>query len=75
MATFSMPTRKMIPTPTYFQSAGGPSLIENHDYPAYVKLPEIGRGITTHAKPKAVIVFSAYWQAGAEIIVINTAIT
>lgn len=33
------------------------------DHPAYRKLKEIGKEITTKVKPKAVVVFSAHWQA------------
>lgn len=32
------------------------------DHPAYTKLQEIGKEITTKVKPKAVVVFSAHWQ-------------
>lgn len=43
------------------------------DHPAYRKLGEIGREITTMVKPKAVVVFSAHWQAGRDTIQVNTA--
>lgn len=43
------------------------------DHPAYRKLGEIGREITTKVKPKAVVVFSAHWQAGRDTIQVNTA--
>jgi aromatic ring-opening dioxygenase catalytic subunit (LigB family) len=43
------------------------------DHPAYRKLGEIGREITTKVKPKAVVVFSAHWQAGRNTIQVNTA--
>lgn len=43
------------------------------DHPAYRKLGEIGREITTKVKPKAVVVFSAHWQAGRNSIQVNTA--
>ena len=33
------------------------------NHPAFKKLQEIGREITTKVKPKAVVVFSAHWQA------------
>lgn len=33
------------------------------DHPAYKKLKDIGKEITTKVKPKAVVVFSAHWQA------------
>ncbi|KAG8528720.1 uncharacterized protein KY384_006407 [Bacidia gigantensis] len=49
-----------------------------HDihHPAYKKLEQIGREITTVVKPKAVIVLSAHWQATArDTIEINTSNT
>ncbi|KAI9716777.1 MAG: hypothetical protein M1812_005117 [Candelaria pacifica] len=45
------------------------------DHPAYRKLQEIGKEITTKVKPKAVVVFSAHWQAGKNTIQVNTAET
>lgn len=46
------------------------------DHPAHKKLKEIGKEITTKVKPRAVIVFSAHWQAEmAGQIEINTAET
>jgi 4,5-DOPA dioxygenase extradiol len=44
-----------------------------HDHPAYRKLQEIGREITTKVKPRAVVVFSAHWQAAQDKIKVNTA--
>lgn len=44
-------------------------------HPAYRKLQEIGREITTKVKPKAVVVFSAHWQAERGKIEINAAET
>lgn len=43
------------------------------DHPAYKKLLEIGKEITTKVKPKAVVVFSAHWQAERRKIEVNTA--
>lgn len=43
------------------------------DHPAYAKLQEIGKEITTRVRPKAVVVFSAHWQAGRNKIEVNTA--
>lgn len=43
------------------------------DHPAYKKLGQIGKEITTKVKPKAVVVFSAHWQAGRDTIQVNTA--
>ncbi|KAL8763153.1 MAG: hypothetical protein Q9184_000956 [Pyrenodesmia sp. 2 TL-2023] len=46
------------------------------DHPAHKTLKEIGKEITTKVKPRAVIVFSAHWQAErAGQIEINTAET
>ncbi|KAJ5606696.1 aromatic ring-opening dioxygenase LigB subunit [Penicillium lagena] len=58
-------------TPVYFLGIGGPNFMENHDHPAYTKLQAIGREITTKVKPKAVVVFSAHWQASPSRIEIN----
>lgn len=41
--------------------------------PAYRKLGQIGREITTKVKPRAVVVFSAHWQGGRDTIYVNTA--
>lgn len=43
------------------------------EHPAYHKLAQIGKEITTKVKPRAVVVFSAHWQAGADSIQVNTA--
>ncbi|KAB8069410.1 aromatic ring-opening dioxygenase LigB subunit [Aspergillus leporis] len=43
------------------------------DHPAYKKLGQIGKEITTKVKPRAVVVFSAHWQAGRDSIQVNTA--
>lgn len=46
----------------------------NEDHPAYRKLQQIGKEITTKVKPKAVVVFSAHWQAtGRDRIEVNSA--
>lgn len=45
----------------------------DHEHPAYHKLAEIGKEITTKVKPRAVVVFSAHWQAGRDTIQVNTA--
>jgi 4,5-DOPA dioxygenase extradiol len=47
--------------------------MEDYDHPAYAKLQEIGKEITQKVKPKAVVVFSAHWQAGQNSIEVNTA--
>lgn len=43
------------------------------EHPAYRKLGQIGREITTKVKPRAVVVFSAHWQGGKDTIYVNTA--
>jgi 4,5-DOPA dioxygenase extradiol len=60
-------------TPVYFLSHGGPNIMEDYDHPAYSKLQEIGKEITQKVKPKAVVVFSAHWQAERNSIEVNTA--
>ncbi|EKV09919.1 Aromatic ring-opening dioxygenase LigB subunit, putative [Penicillium digitatum PHI26] len=60
-------------TPIYFLGHGGPNIMYDLDHPAYRKLGEIGREITTKVKPKAVVVFSAHWQGGRNTIEVNTA--
>lgn len=57
--------------PTYFLGIGGPNFIENTNHPAYLKLIETGKEITTKVKPKAVVVFSAHWQEGPSSISVN----
>ena len=43
------------------------------EHPVYSKLQQIGKEITTKVKPKAVVVFSAHWQADApDTIEVNT---
>ncbi|CAN8097715.1 unnamed protein product [Discula destructiva] len=60
-------------TPVYFLGIGGPNLMENREHPAFKKLGETGRGITTKVKPKAVVVVSAHWQNGPSRVSINYA--
>ncbi|CAG8932864.1 unnamed protein product [Penicillium salamii] len=60
-------------TPIYFLSHGGPNVMYEVDHPAYRKLGQIGREITTKVKPRAVVVFSAHWQAARDTIQVNTA--
>lgn len=43
------------------------------DHPAYKKLGSIGKEITTKVKPDAVVVFSAHWQGGDDVVYVNTA--
>ncbi|GME29137.1 Extradiol ring-cleavage dioxygenase class III enzyme subunit B [Neofusicoccum parvum] len=60
-------------TPVYFLSHGGPNLIEEPDHPAYSKLQEIGKEVTSKIKPKAVVIFSAHWQGQNDRVLVNTA--
>ena len=42
------------------------------DHPVYPQLQKIGKEITTKVKPKAIVVFSAHWQAdGSDRIEVN----
>jgi 4,5-DOPA dioxygenase extradiol len=66
-------TSTMPRTPVYFLSHGGPNIMEDYDHPAYSKLQEIGKEITQKVRPKAVVVFSAHWQASRNSIEVNTA--
>lgn len=47
--------------------------MEDTAHPAYAKLQEIGHEITHTIKPKAVVVFSAHWQADRDAVEVNTA--
>ncbi|KAH0613904.1 uncharacterized protein H6S33_005790 [Morchella sextelata] len=60
-------------TPVYFVSHGGPNVMFETEHPAFGKLQAIGREITQKVKPKAVVVFSAHWQAGRSSVEVNTA--
>lgn len=76
-------------TPVYFLSHGGvsralvtmydqplteqPNLLEEPDHPAYRKLQEIGKEVTSIVKPKAVVIFSAHWQGQNDRVLVNTA--
>lgn len=59
--------------PVYFLSIGGPNFLESTSHPAYAQLAKVGQEITTKVKPKAIVVFSAHWQAGPSKIEINVA--
>ncbi|RPB01744.1 Extradiol aromatic ring-opening dioxygenase [Choiromyces venosus 120613-1] len=60
-------------TPVYFVSHGSPNVMYETEHPAFAKLQSIGKEITTKIKPKAIVVFSAHWQATASKIEVNTA--
>jgi aromatic ring-opening dioxygenase catalytic subunit (LigB family) len=59
--------------PVYFLGIGGPNFMEAKDHPAFFKLGETGREITTKVKPKAVVVFSAHWQHENSKVAVNVA--
>lgn len=69
----SSSSQKPTRMPVYFLGIGGPNFMENTKHPAYQKLQTVGKEITTQVKPKAVVVFSAHWQAGPDRIEINVA--
>lgn len=51
---------------------GQPNVMYDQEHPVYSKLQAIGKDIT-RVKPKAVVVFSAHWQAdGNNKIQVNT---
>lgn len=60
-------------TPVYFVSHGGPNVMFETEHPAYKALQNIGKEITQKVKPKAVVVFSAHWQAGKSKVEVNEA--
>ncbi|KAI0415180.1 Extradiol ring-cleavage dioxygenase, class III enzyme, subunit B [Xylaria grammica] len=66
----AMPTR----TPVYFVSHGGPNTMFDTEHPVYPVLQSIGQEITQKVKPKAIVVFSAHWEAGPQSIQVNTAL-
>ncbi|KAI0099880.1 Extradiol ring-cleavage dioxygenase, class III enzyme, subunit B [Nemania sp. FL0031] len=62
-------------TPVYFMSHGGPNTMFDTEHPVYPILQKIGQEITQKVKPKAIVVFSAHWEAGPHDIQVNTAVT
>lgn len=46
----------------------------NKEHPVYPVLQNIGKEITQKAKPKAVVVFSAHWQAKPDLIQVNNVV-
>ncbi|KAI0874018.1 Extradiol ring-cleavage dioxygenase, class III enzyme, subunit B [Hypoxylon argillaceum] len=61
-------------TPVYFMSHGGPNTMFDTEHPVYPILQKIGQEITQKVKPKAIVVFSAHWEAGPNSIQVNTAL-
>ncbi|KAK9480986.1 Extradiol ring-cleavage dioxygenase, class III enzyme, subunit B [Lipomyces japonicus] len=66
-------------TPVYFFSHGGPTFMysdkseEGGDLGAFNTLRKIGKSIVEEIKPKAIVVFSAHWQASPDTVEVNTA--
>ncbi|KAI0545879.1 Extradiol ring-cleavage dioxygenase, class III enzyme, subunit B [Xylaria curta] len=60
--------------PVYFVSHGGPNTMFDTKHPVYPVLQKIGQEITQKVKPKAIVVFSAHWEAGPSNIQVNTAV-
>lgn len=46
----------------------------NKEHAVYPVLQDIGQEITQKVKPKAVVVFSAHWQAKPDLIQVNNAV-
>jgi 4,5-DOPA dioxygenase extradiol len=58
-----MATQATQRTPVYFVSHGGPTTMFQKDHAVYPRLEAMGKEITEKVKPKAIVVFSAHWQA------------
>lgn len=50
-----------------------PTTLFDTKHPVYPVLQQIGREITQKVKPKAIVVFSAHWEAGPRDIQVNSA--
>lgn len=62
--------------PVYFFSHGGPNIMYDTSHPVYPQIANLGKEITQKVKPKAIVVFSAHWQADKpNTIEVNTAET
>ncbi|KAK9319595.1 Extradiol ring-cleavage dioxygenase, class III enzyme, subunit B [Lipomyces orientalis] len=65
-------------TPVYFFSHGGPTFMysdrdeDGGDLGAFKMLRKIGKEIVEKVRPKAVVVFSAHWQASEDQVEVNT---
>ncbi|KHE89130.1 LigB-domain-containing protein, partial [Neurospora crassa] len=70
-ATANLTSSKMGRPPVYFFSHGGPDVQYNTKHPVYPVLQAIGKEIIQKVKPKAVVVFSAHWQATPSEIHLN----
>ena len=47
------------------------NIIYETTHPAYAKLQEIGKEITTGIKPRALVVVSAHWQPERDTVEVN----
>jgi 4,5-DOPA dioxygenase extradiol len=69
-------TTTMPRTPVYFFSHGGPNIMYDTTHPVHPQLSKLGHEILHQVKPKAIVVFSAHWQAEKpSTIEVNTAET
>ncbi|CUS09355.1 unnamed protein product [Tuber aestivum] len=59
----------------FFSGEEKPNIMYQVEHPAFHQFQKIGKEITTKVKPKAVVVFSAHWQAAAagSKVEVNTA--
>lgn len=46
----------------------------NKEHAVYPVLQDIGKEITQKVRPKAVVVFSAHWQAKSDLIQVNNVV-
>ena len=46
----------------------------NTDHPVFPVLQNIGKEITQKVMPRAVVVFSAHWQAKPDVVQVNNAV-
>lgn len=46
----------------------------NKEHAVYPVLQDMGKEITKRVKPKAVVVFSAHWQAKPDLVQVNNAV-
>ncbi|KAK5636889.1 hypothetical protein RRF57_012601 [Xylaria bambusicola] len=70
----NLSTKMSSRTPVYFMSHGGPSTMFDTEHPVYPVLQNMGQEITQKVKPKAIVIFSAHWEAGPNEIQVNSAL-
>lgn len=51
-----------------------PDVMYNKEHAVYPVLQNIGKEITQKVRPKAVVVFSAHWQAKPDLIQVNNVV-